>query len=222
MKYRSEIDGLRAFAVLPVLLFHAGVDFVSGGYLGVDIFFVISGYLITYILVTDLSNGTFSLVNFYERRARRILPALFFVLFISTICSYLLLSPLQLRDYSQSLVAVVSFLSNVYFYLTSGYFSNAAEELPLLHTWSLAVEEQYYVLFPLLLAALWRSKTVLLFAISAIAIGSFLLALHLAESDSSANFYLLPSRGWELLVGAGAALWAKKHQNRDRILLFHL
>ena len=136
MHYRKDIDGLRAVAVIPVLAFHAGLGGVQGGYLGVDIFFVISGFLITTILTDNLNSGHFSIVTFYEKRARRILPALFFVLLITSLFAYISLSPADLKNYSQSLVAVVAFSSNVYFYLTSGYFSNAAEELPLLHTWS--------------------------------------------------------------------------------------
>jgi peptidoglycan/LPS O-acetylase OafA/YrhL len=122
LKYRSEIDGLRAVAILPVLLFHFGWETISGGYLGVDIFFVISGYLITTIINKELISKRFSLVDFYERRARRILPALSVVLLFTTLLSYLMLSPKELKGFSQSLVAVATFSSNVYFYLTSGYF----------------------------------------------------------------------------------------------------
>jgi peptidoglycan/LPS O-acetylase OafA/YrhL len=154
--YRREIDGLRALAVLPVILFHAGFDTFSGGFVGVDIFFVISGYLITSIILLEKSAGTFSLLRFYERRARRILPALFLVMAVCVPLAWVWLLPSDLKDFSQSLIAVSAFASNILFWRESGYFDTAAELKPLLHTWSLAVEEQYYVLFPLFLLFMWR------------------------------------------------------------------
>ena len=206
MKYRPEIDGLRALAVLPVMLFHAGFPGFSGGFVGVDVFFVISGYLITTLIVTDLVKGTFSIAYFYERRARRILPALFFVICLPF--AWLWLLPHELRSFSQSLVAVSLFASNVLFWLSSGYFETAAELKPLLHTWSLAVEEQYYVFFPLFLMAVWRfGKRFVLVALLAI----FALSLALAEwgsvADPVATFFLLPTRGWELLIGVFIAIY---------------
>jgi peptidoglycan/LPS O-acetylase OafA/YrhL len=154
--YRPEIDGLRAVAVLPVILFHAGFSLFSGGYVGVDVFFVISGYLITGILISDLERGSFSIARFYERRARRILPALFVVMLACLPFAWLWMLPGQLQDFSASLMAVVFFVSNILFYNQSGYFAASAELKPLLHTWSLAVEEQYYLLFPIALRMLWR------------------------------------------------------------------
>jgi peptidoglycan/LPS O-acetylase OafA/YrhL len=156
MKYRKEIDGLRALAVLPVILFHAGFTTFSGGFVGVDIFFVISGYLITTIIVDEMDKGSFSLLNFYERRARRILPALFFVMLCTLPFAWFWMLPQDLKSFSQSLVAVPLFASNVLFWLTSGYFDTASELKPLLHSWSLAVEEQYYVFFPLFLMLAWK------------------------------------------------------------------
>ena len=158
MEYRKEIDGLRAIAVIPVILFHAGFDRFSGGYVGVDIFFVISGYLITTIILHEKQSGNFSLVNFYERRARRILPALFFVMLISLPFAFLWLTPSNHKDFSQSLTSVAFFSSNILFWLETGYFDAASESKPLLHTWSLAVEEQYYVLFPLFLMLVWHFR----------------------------------------------------------------
>ena len=154
MKYRAEIDGLRALAVLPVILFHAGFEWFSGGFVGVDVFFVISGYLITTIIISEMAEGKFSIVNFYERRARRILPALFFVMAACLPFAWVWLTPNDLKDFGQSLVAVSTFSSNILFWLESGYFDRAAELKPLLHTWSLAVEEQYYILFPIFLTGL--------------------------------------------------------------------
>lgn len=157
-EYRAEIDGLRAVAVLPVILFHAGVGLFSGGFVGVDIFFVISGYLITTIILSEKEQGTFSLINFYERRARRILPALFLVMAVSLPFAWLRLIPPDLKDFAQSLVAVSTFASNILFWHETGYWATASELKPLLHTWSLAVEEQYYVLFPLFLMLMWRFR----------------------------------------------------------------
>ena len=145
MKYRPEIDGLRAVAVIPVVLYHAGFSLFSGGYVGVDVFFVISGYLITTILINDLAHGRFSLWRFYERRARRILPALSVVIAASIPFAWMWMLPMQFKDFAQSIAAVSLFASNILFWQESGYFAAAAEQKPLLHTWSLAVEEQYYV-----------------------------------------------------------------------------
>jgi peptidoglycan/LPS O-acetylase OafA/YrhL len=156
MKYRPEIDGLRAFAVLSVILYHAGFNFFTGGYVGVDVFFVISGYLITIIILAELETGSFSLVRYYERRARRILPALFTVMLVCLPFAYFSLLPQAMKEFSESLVAVCTFASNVLFWRTSGYFDTATELKPLIHTWSLAVEEQYYVLFPLFLMLFWK------------------------------------------------------------------
>ena len=177
MKYRLEIDGLRALAVLPVIFFHAGLNWFGGGYVGVDIFFVISGYLITGIIINELSEQKFSLLKFYERRARRILPALYFVMMLTTLVSWFLLPPSYLKDFGQSLVAVSFFLSNFLFWVESGYFSSASELKPLLHTWSLAIEEQFYVIFPILLLVFWKSGIKkLLLVLSVIFISSLILA----------------------------------------------
>lgn len=148
MKYRPEIDGLRALAVVPVIFFHAGFEMFGGGYIGVDVFFVISGYLITTILIEDIENDRFSILKFYERRARRILPALFVVMAVCLPFSIMWMLPSQLEYFSRSLIAVSLFVSNILFWRESDYFGEASEEKPLLHTWSLAVEEQYYLIFP--------------------------------------------------------------------------
>ena len=207
MHYRPEIDGLRAVAVVPVILFHAGFGVVSGGYVGVDVFFVISGYLITTIIVTELAEGRFSIRRFYERRARRILPALFLVMLCCVPFAWMWMLPSQFQDFSKALVAVSFFVSNVLFWRQSGYFAPAAEENPLLHTWSLAVEEQFYIVFPLLMLAAWRFGRNPVFVLIA---GLSLLSLLLAEwgwrNTPDANFYLIPTRAWELGVGALCAL----------------
>lgn len=208
MQYRAEVDGLRAVAVIPVILFHAGAQLFSGGYAGVDIFFVISGYLITTIIYTELMVGKFSLADFYERRARRILPALFFVLAACLPLAWLWLLPDDAKKFAQSLVSVAIFGSNILFWLTSGYFDSSAELKPLLHTWSLSLEEQYYVFFPLLMMAAWRAgKQVLLAILAAIALASLIAAQLLVHDKPDATFYLLPPRSWELLIGAFTAIY---------------
>ena len=212
MKYRAEIDGLRALAVVPVILFHAGFELFSGGFVGVDVFFVISGYLITTILIEDLENQRFSLVNFYERRARRILPALFFVMFVCIPFAWMWMLPSQMKDFSQSLVAVSLFASNILFWRKSGYFDAAAEEKPLLHTWSLAVEEQYYVLFPIFLFLAWRyGKNRVFWMIVVMASISLLLSEWGWRNKATANFYLAPTRAWELFAGSIAAFIVQKN-----------
>ena len=141
--YRPDIDGLRAVAVLPVVLYHAGVPGIGGGYVGVDVFFVISGFLITRIIQSEIEKDSFSIAQFYERRIRRIFPALFTMLLACCIAAYFILMPTDLLHFGKSVIATTAFVSNVFFWSTSGYFDAAAESKPLLHTWSLAVEEQF-------------------------------------------------------------------------------
>ena len=208
MKYRAEIDGLRALAVLPVILFHAGFELFSGGFVGVDVFFVISGYLITTIIISEMAEGKFSIVNFYERRARRILPALFFVMGVCLPFAYILLTPFDLKSFGQSLVAVSLFSSNILFWLESGYFETAAELKPLLHTWSLAVEEQYYIFFPIFLVLTWRLGVKwIIILLSVVFFASLGIAQWGAYNSPSGAFFLLPARGWELLIGVFAAFY---------------
>jgi peptidoglycan/LPS O-acetylase OafA/YrhL len=216
MRYRPEIDGLRAIAVAAVILFHAGFAMFSGGFVGVDVFFVISGFLITSIIVEELKTGRFSVLRFYERRARRILPGLFTVMAACVPFAYRLLSPDDLKDFAQSLAAICLFASNILFWGESGYFDTQAELKPLLHTWSLAVEEQFYVVFPLLLLAAWRlGRGVLLSLIGAIAVASLFLSVDEVRNFPSAAFYLLPSRAWQLLVGALASFVADRWSTVD-------
>ncbi len=206
MKYRPEIDGLRALAILPIILFHAGFDLFSGGFVGVDIFFVISGYLITSILVDDIKNNRFSIINFYERRARRILPALFFIMLVCIPFSWLWMLPSQMMDFSKSLIAASLFISNILFWHENGYFAAASEEKPLLHTWSLAIEEQYYLIFPIFLILVWRfGKNRVFWIIVFLAAISLLLSEWGWRNSTFANFYLAPTRAWELLFGSIAS-----------------
>ncbi|NQY15753.1 MAG: acyltransferase, partial [Henriciella sp.] len=215
LTHRSEIDGLRAIAVIPVILFHAGFDLFSGGYVGVDVFFVISGYLISSILLEEMENQKFSLLNFYERRARRLLPALFLVLAVAALAGWILLFGQQRRDFFQSLAAVPLFSSNFLFWRESGYFATEAELKPLLHTWSLAIEEQFYVIFPLLLFGLitWFRKYLVL-TIVAIALISLAFAQFTVASGPSTAFFLLHTRFWELLIGALVAIYLRAQDDQ--------
>ncbi|WNK19853.1 acyltransferase family protein [Halomonas piscis] len=216
MQYRPEVDGLRAIAVLPVILFHAGFSAFSGGFVGVDIFFVISGYLITTIIYQEMAQGRFSMWRFYERRARRILPALFVVSLACIPFAWLWMLPNEFKDFSQSLVGVATFTSNILFWRESGYFAGAAELKPLLHTWSLAVEEQFYILYPPLLLALYRFVPKLLFSIISLgALASLGLAHWASSAHPSANFYLLPTRAWELGLGALVAIYLQRLRSGD-------
>ena len=209
MTYRPEIDGLRAIAVGVVILFHAGFAPFAGGYIGVDIFFVISGYLITSILVKDLQEGRFSILKFYERRARRILPALFVVIASCVPFAWLWMYPSQLADFSKGLLAVAFFVSNVLFWQQANYFAPDVDLNPLLHTWSLAVEEQFYIFFPLLLLLLWRwrpqSAPVILLLVAVLSLGLSEIGWRMAPG---ANFFLIPTRTWELLAGSLCAFAA--------------
>lgn len=210
MKYRAEIDGLRAIAILPVVFFHAGFSHFGGGFVGVDVFFVISGFLITRILIDELDTNQFSIVRFYERRARRILPALFVVVALCIPAAWVWLPPSEMKKFSDSLVSVAAFSSNILFWRQSGYFDTAAELKPLLHTWSLAVEEQYYIAFPAFLMLAYRiGKRVIPPALIALFILSLCLAEAVVYQKPSAAFFLLPTRGWELLLGALCTLYQR-------------
>ena len=207
MKYRPDIDGLRAIAVVAVVLFHADLATFGGGFIGVDVFFVISGYLITSLITKEIKENRFSLIGFYERRARRILPALFTVILVSFAIAPIALSPAHLADFQESAVATTLFFSNILFWQESGYFDAPANFKPLLHTWSLAVEEQFYILFPLVLMMVARFagrrwRTVIL----TVALISFALSSWAAIYNPAAAFYLPQARVWELLLGSLLAL----------------
>ncbi|WP_454684476.1 acyltransferase family protein [Ancylobacter moscoviensis] len=202
LSYRADIDGLRAVAVLAVLFFHAGVAAVPGGYVGVDVFFVISGYLITAILRREAESGAWSIARFYERRIRRILPALIVMSAVTVLLAGVFLLPTMNRDVPKQAMAALGFVANIYFWLTSDYFAAAAETKPFLHTWSLGVEEQFYLFMPLVMLAVagWgrRRQIVVLSALAALSLG---LCVALTPRHPEASFYLLPMRAWELLAG---------------------
>jgi len=208
--YREDIDWLRAIAVLAVVAFHFEAP-VYGGFVGVDIFFVISGYLITGIIQAELKNGTFSFAQFYERRVRRLLPALYVMVALSAVPSFHYLLTSERAEFFRSAAAVVTFTSNVFFWFRTGYFDPAASEKPLLHTWSLAVEEQFYLVLPVALWALWLAARGRRFAWPAFLVGlalaSFVLSIWLMKSGRSATaFFLSPPRAWEFLIGGIVAV----------------
>lgn len=203
MKYRSEIDGLRAIAVLPVVLCHAQVTGFSGGFVGVDIFFVISGFLICSLITDELSLKEFSILHFYERRCRRILPALFVMLAVVFCISAFILLPPDMDSFCRSLIAAILFLSNMFFWKSASYFDGASQFKPLLHTWSLGVEEQFYIFVPLLLFAISKwFKSRYTFFLSCVSIISLLLSVWALSHAPTGNFYSLPTRFWELALGA--------------------
>lgn len=212
MKYRPEIDGLRAVAIIPVILFHIGFQTFSGGYTGVDVFFVISGFLITTIIYTELEQNKFSILNFYERRSRRILPLLFFVLLATIPFAWISLFNVDMVDYFESLISTPLFYSNFLFAFEANYFDTSVDLKPLLHTWSLAVEEQYYIMFPLFMIILWKFnlKKRLLTLLFMFGLLSFIFAEWASFYYPTYNFYLLPSRAWELAVGAIMAIAIEK------------
>lgn len=201
MKYRADIDGLRAIAVLPVVLYHAGFGF-PGGFVGVDVFFVISGYLITSLILKDADAGAFSLVTFWERRVRRILPPLLPVLAATFVVGWYWMLPTDFQNLGGAIASQSLMMTNIWFWTLGGYFNPTADTEPLLHLWSLAVEEQFYLLFPLLLVALRRFRISTVGTLIVLAAGSFALSAVGVFVDASATFYLMPTRAWELLLGS--------------------
>jgi peptidoglycan/LPS O-acetylase OafA/YrhL len=203
IKYRADVDGLRAVAVLVVLFFHAGYSGFDGGFVGVDVFFVISGFLITSLILKELDSDSFSIIQFYERRFRRILPAMFVATVVTAIIAWFILLPPDFTSFGKSAAALAGFSSNFFFWKqTSGYFAEAAEQMPLLHTWSLAVEEQFYIFFPLILVLFFkffpRHLGRLILALTIVSLGLRIWS----ENYPETAFYMLHTRGWELMLGA--------------------
>lgn len=216
--HRPEIDGLRALAIAPVVLHHAAPDLLPGGFAGVDVFFVISGFLITGIIAGELAAGRFSLWRFWERRLRRIVPALAAMLGVTALAGWAILTPEDFAQFAKALVAASVFASNIHFARGTGYFDGAEGSLPLLHTWTLGVEEQFYLLFPLMLLAAWRWRPgAMLPLVMVTGLASFALALWLAPREPLAAFYLLPTRMWELMLGAACALLPRRPRADGRL-----
>ena len=236
--YKPEIDGLRALAVLPVIFFHAGIEFFKGGYVGVDIFFVISGYLITTIILSEISKGRFNLTNFYFRRARRILPILYFVCLLTIPFSLMIMDQESIKFFSKELISVILFCSNFFFWKNTGYFGADSDLQPLLHTWSLGVEEQFYIFFPIFVIIIWNFKKkylvhsiffILLLSILLSQLGGnfkyqnltftppfFVLPFDFFWQAGSANFYLPFGRVWELMAGSLLAIYLSKNKIVDK------
>jgi peptidoglycan/LPS O-acetylase OafA/YrhL len=203
LQYRADIDGLRAIAVILVIFFHTNIPYFSGGFVGVDVFFVISGFLITSIILKDIENGRFSVVRFYERRIKRIFPALFTVIFATLLAGSIIFDANAFKDLGQSTMATTLFASNILFLYRSNYFDLSSLQKPLLHTWSLAVEEQFYMFFPLILVAVSKFfNKRFIFWLVVIWLLSFAGSVWEIDHDRMATFYQLPTRAWELLSGA--------------------
>ena len=233
-KYRPEIDGLRAIAILPVILFHAGFQSFSGGYIGVDIFFVISGYLISSLILSEIDSKKFSIINFYERRARRILPALFSVIFLSAPFAWFILLPADLELFGNSALSALTFWSNYIFYFEIDYFETSSKLKPLLHTWSLSIEEQFYIIYPILLIFFLKfgKKSFIIFLIFS-GIFSLILAQWAGNlkftypyfekeflffnQSSLTNFFLPIGRIWELIIGVLIAFYIKKNGQPNKL-----
>jgi len=227
IKYRPDIDGLRAIAVSVVVFFHAGITSLAGGFVGVDVFFVISGFLITTLLVKEAQNtGTISLSNFYARRIRRLMPAgLFVVLSVLLVGLFIFPADVTRQNLALSAIASTAFVSNFYFWRTTGYFAPNAEDIPLLHTWTLSVEEQFYVFWPILIIAIlwasrkfkWDFRLILSLSFLGVCLVSFALAQWMLGTRPSAAFYLVISRAFELGAGALLALYLPDFNSENKV-----
>jgi peptidoglycan/LPS O-acetylase OafA/YrhL len=215
-KYRADIDGLRAVAVLSVLGFHAYPEWVRGGFIGVDIFFVISGFLISTIIFQGLATSQFSFRDFYSRRIRRIFPALTTVLLFALVAGWFVLYPDEYRQLGKHVIGGAGFISNFVLWRESGYFDSAAETKPLLHLWSLAIEEQYYIVFPLLVWLAWKRRFNLFKVILVVATLSFVLNIAYIRKDAVWTFYQPQTRIWELMIGALLALLVIDHSGHTK------
>jgi peptidoglycan/LPS O-acetylase OafA/YrhL len=206
MIYRADIDGIRALAIIPVVIYHFFPTYLTGGFSGVDIFFVISGYLITFIILDEMNNDKFSFLEFYKRRIKRLFPALIITFGIVIIFGYFVLSSDEYKQLSKHLLAGTFFIPNFIYWDESGYFDTISEAKPLLHLWSLGVEEQFYMLWPIVLFILWKYKLKLPIYLGAFMVISLIANIATMNSDSQKIFYLPWYRAWELLAGGFLAL----------------
>jgi peptidoglycan/LPS O-acetylase OafA/YrhL len=220
LKYRADIDGLRAVAVLGVVIYHAFPWVIPGGFIGVDIFFVISGYLISGILYKGHNAGNFSFKEFYARRVRRLFPALIIMLVITLAYGWMILLPDEFRQLGKHMAAGTLFIQNIVFWQESGYFDTAANLKPLLHLWSLAVEEQFYIFFPLLLILLWKRPKIMAPVMGVLLIGTFILNVVMSVQNSVSDFFLTPYRAWEFLGGSLLAWWHYDKGHEEEVLLY--
>lgn len=222
--FRSDINGLRAWAVVAVVLYHFGIPGFSGGFIGVDVFFVISGFLMTGIVVSGLEKGNFSILSFYMARCRRILPALLVLCTVLLILGWWLMPAADYKALSALSASSVTFLSNIKFWLEAGYFDNASHEKWLLHTWSLAVEWQFYLILPLVLSIIWRvrpGRNVASLAVIICLLASFVMCVALTPTKPTGSFFMLPTRAWEMLAGGVVYLYSaglKRSAWRERVL----
>ena len=224
MKFRADINGLRAVAVLSVVLYHFGVVGFSGGFVGVDIFFVISGYLMTKIIMTKVENASFSLLSFYIDRGRRIIPALAFLCFVLLICGWFYLISYDYRQLGIHVASSISFLSNFIYWIQAGYFDTASHEKWLLHTWSLSVEWQFYILYPIIIITLHKLITVKSMKVVLVLLTIFSLtaSIVITSTNTSASFYLLPTRAWEMLAGGIVFLYPLNSSDKQKVYLERL
>ena len=204
-KYRPDIDGLRAIAVLSVVGYHAFPNWISGGFIGVDIFFVISGFLISSIILSNLEKDNFSLIEFYSRRIKRIFPALLLVMLACLVFGWFVLFAEEYKSLGKHIAGGAGFISNFILWREVGYFDNAAETKPLLHLWSLAIEEQFYIFWPLLLAFVWKRKLSFVSIIIIVTAISFVVNIYTINKNPSSAFFLPIPRFWELMVGGSLA-----------------
>lgn len=216
-RFRTDIQGLRALAIIPVVLYHSHETWVPGGYVGVDVFFVISGYLITRIILKEVARESFSVVGFYERRVKRLFPALFLLLAATAIAGFAILPPPQLEKLASGTLAALFFVANLFYLRSADYFTESAEYLPLIHTWSLAVEEQFYIFFPLLVFALRKRPRTLLGLTLAGGILSLTACVILLDRSATAAFYLPFTRAYELLIGSAIAIGLSRFAPQQRV-----
>ena len=212
--YRPDVDGLRAVAVMAVVAFHAFPERVEGGFTGVDVFFVISGFLISGIIISSFDRGSFSFLEFYERRIRRIFPALLLVLAATLLAGWFVLLAYEYEQIGKHVVGGAGFVSNFVFWQEAGYFDNAAETKPLLHLWSLGIEEQFYIFWPLLVWAMMQARISLLVFALVIGVSSFAINVVSVHTDPITTFYLPHTRFWELLAGCTLAFAVRAYESR--------